>query len=104
MNEEQRQLGEEYRKLPTPTARKNFVKVYATHYTQLSRLLYFNLVDQVVIDLMHNLFLGTYSVIQARYCILTPNRTCQDPLLSYMDPTQDPLREPQARGLPYHAR
>jgi len=27
-------------------------------YMQLSRLLYFNLVDQIVIDLMHNLFLG----------------------------------------------
>ena len=94
MNEEQRQLGEEYRKLPMPTTCKNFVKVHATRYTQLSYLPYFNLVDQVVIDPMHNLFLGTYSVIQARDCVLTPNRTCQDPLLSYMDPTQDPSHEP----------
>jgi len=39
-------------------ARKNFVKEHATRYTELSRLPYFNLVDQVVIDPMHNLFLG----------------------------------------------
>jgi len=76
------------------TTRKNFVKVHATCYTQLSHLPNFNLVDQVVIDLMHNLFLSMYSVIQARDCVLTPNRTCQDPLLLYMDPTQDPSCEP----------
>jgi hypothetical protein len=58
MNEEQHQLSEEYHKLPMPTVCKNFVKVHATHYTQLSHLLYFNLVDQVMIDLMHNLFLN----------------------------------------------
>lgn len=59
-NEEHQRLGEEYRQLRTPTARKNFVKDHATHYTQLSRLPYFNLVEQIVIDPMHNLFLGTY--------------------------------------------
>ncbi|KAF8887304.1 hypothetical protein BD779DRAFT_1470716 [Infundibulicybe gibba] len=55
---EQRRLGEEYRKLANKTAHINFVKVNATRYTQLSCLPYFNLVDQVIIDPMHNLFLG----------------------------------------------
>jgi len=57
-NEEQRWLGEEYRQLPLATACKNFVKEHATRYTQFSRLPYFDLVKQVVIDPMHNLFLG----------------------------------------------
>ncbi|KAG1736838.1 uncharacterized protein EDB91DRAFT_1055457 [Suillus paluster] len=57
-NLEQRELGEQYRQLTTPTARKNFVKDFATCYTQLARLPYFDLVNQVVIDPMHNLFLG----------------------------------------------
>jgi len=55
---EQRRLGEEYRKLKTNGARNAFVKEYATRYTQLSRLPYFDLVQQTAIDPMHNLFLG----------------------------------------------
>ncbi|KAG2066534.1 hypothetical protein BDR04DRAFT_1121077 [Suillus decipiens] len=35
-----------------------FVKEHATQYTQLSRLPYFDLVEQIVVDPMHNLFLG----------------------------------------------
>ncbi|KIJ06688.1 hypothetical protein PAXINDRAFT_158658 [Paxillus involutus ATCC 200175] len=57
-NIEQRELGERYRMLTTAAARKNFVKEHATRYTQLSRLPYFDLVDQIIIDPMHNLFLG----------------------------------------------
>ncbi|KAG1798307.1 uncharacterized protein BJ212DRAFT_1204784, partial [Suillus subaureus] len=57
-NLQQCKLGEKYQQLTTPTTCKNFVKDYATCYTQLSRLPYFNLVNQVVIDPMHNLFLG----------------------------------------------
>jgi hypothetical protein len=57
-NTEQRRLGEQYRKLSLPTAKKNFVRDHATCYTQLSRLPYFDLVQQIVIDPMHNLFLG----------------------------------------------
>jgi hypothetical protein len=60
-NEEHRRLGEEYRRLSTITARKSFVKSYATRYTQLSHLPYFSLTEQIVIDPMHNLFLGMYS-------------------------------------------
>ncbi|KAG2046041.1 hypothetical protein BDR06DRAFT_977775 [Suillus hirtellus] len=57
-NMEQQELGERYQQLTTPTARKNFVKDFATCYTQLARLPYFDLVNQVMIDPMHNLFLG----------------------------------------------
>ena len=61
MNKEHRRLGEEYRQLSTTTARKNFVKSHASRYTQLSRLPYFSLTEQIVIEPMHNLFLGTWS-------------------------------------------
>lgn len=57
-NAEQHRLGNEYRNLGTPHAQKNFVKEFATRYSQLSRLPYFDLVHQIVIDPMHNLFLG----------------------------------------------
>jgi len=56
--EEHHQLGDDYHQLSTPTACKNFVKEHATCYSELSRLPYFNMVEQIVIDLMHNLFLG----------------------------------------------
>ena len=61
MNKEHCQLREEYSKLQTPTVRKNFVKEHATRYSQLSRLPYFNLVEQIVVNPMHNLFLGQVS-------------------------------------------
>ncbi|EGO30588.1 hypothetical protein SERLADRAFT_432160 [Serpula lacrymans var. lacrymans S7.9] len=57
-NEQQQDYGDRYRKLPNATTCKNFVKEYAMRYTQLLRLPYFNLVEQVVTDPMHNLFLG----------------------------------------------
>ena len=93
-DQEQHQLGEEYRQLPTPTACKNFVKDHATRYTQLSHLPYFSLVEQIVIDPMHNLFLGMFSILHACDCVLIPNRAGQDPLLSHLDLAQDPLRKP----------
>ena len=65
MDEEQWHLGEEYRQLKTPQARINFMKQYATRFTQLSCLPYFNLVKQIVIDPMHNLFLGMYLIVFA---------------------------------------
>lgn len=61
-DEEHRQLGERYRCLKTKTDRANFVKVHATRYTQLSRLPYFDTVRQIVIDPMHNLLLGKFSL------------------------------------------
>ncbi|KAG2094257.1 uncharacterized protein F5147DRAFT_537124, partial [Suillus discolor] len=76
-NEEQRELGDHYRNLPTASARKSFVKDFATRYTQLSRLPYFNLVEQIIIDPMHNLFLGLVKThfynIWVQSKILRPN-------------------------------
>ncbi|KAL6299063.1 hypothetical protein BKA93DRAFT_830185 [Sparassis latifolia] len=57
-DKEQRELGERYRALKTEKARADFVRQHATRYTELSRLPYFDLVHQIVIDPMHNLFLG----------------------------------------------
>ncbi|KAG2036333.1 hypothetical protein BDR03DRAFT_1011868 [Suillus americanus] len=63
--------------LTTPSACKNFVKEHATRYTQLSHLPYFNLVEQIVIDPMHNLFLGLVKThfynIWVQSKILRPN-------------------------------
>jgi len=60
-NKEHRRLGEEYRQLSITMAHKNFVKSYTSQYTQLSCLPYFSLTEQIVINPMHNLFLGTCS-------------------------------------------
>ncbi|OBZ79611.1 hypothetical protein A0H81_00065 [Grifola frondosa] len=57
-NAEQHRLGEEYLAKSNPHARAAFVKDFATRFTQLACLPYFDLVRQVVIDPMHNLFLG----------------------------------------------
>ncbi|GBE78040.1 hypothetical protein SCP_0109220 [Sparassis crispa] len=57
-DKKQRELGERYRNLKTEKARTDFVRAHATRYTELSRLPYFDLVRQIVIDPMHNLFLG----------------------------------------------
>jgi hypothetical protein len=60
MDEEHHRLGEEYHKLVSQTARKTFVKNHAMRYMQLLCLPYFNLVEQIVINPMHNLFLGMF--------------------------------------------
>lgn len=57
-DEQQREYGDRYRDLRTKSEREAFVREYATRYSQLSRLPYFDLVKQVVIDPMHNLALG----------------------------------------------
>jgi hypothetical protein len=59
-------------------------------YTQLARLPYFDLVDQIVIDPMHNLFLGVF-VVSSTLIERSLNsfyffRTCQDTLLQHLDP------------------
>ncbi|KAF9221444.1 hypothetical protein BS17DRAFT_797211 [Gyrodon lividus] len=71
-NQEQHDLGEHYHKLTNPIAKKNFVKEHATRYTQLTCLPYFNLVDQIIINPMHNLFLGTFSSNYLTALTLTP--------------------------------
>lgn len=57
-DEEHRRLGEEYANLKSAKARDDFVKKHATRWTELSRLPYFDTVRMIIIDPMHNLFLG----------------------------------------------
>ncbi|KAI0736043.1 hypothetical protein C8Q76DRAFT_297214 [Earliella scabrosa] len=47
-----------YRELPTKAARDEFAKRYATRWSELARLPYFDMCRMIVIDPMHNLFLG----------------------------------------------
>ncbi|KII85388.1 hypothetical protein PLICRDRAFT_31629 [Plicaturopsis crispa FD-325 SS-3] len=57
-NAEQRRYQAEYKTLSTKAARAQFVKDYATRWCELSRLPYFDLCRMIVVDPMHNLFLG----------------------------------------------
>ncbi|KIK99644.1 hypothetical protein PAXRUDRAFT_131642 [Paxillus rubicundulus Ve08.2h10] len=57
-NQEHCDLGDCYHKLLGGTPRKNFIKEHVTCYSQLAQLPYFDLVDQIVVGPMHNLFLG----------------------------------------------
>ncbi|KAJ7583887.1 hypothetical protein C8J56DRAFT_1166808 [Mycena floridula] len=57
-NEGQRDLQLRYLKLKTNAQREKFVKEHATRWTELHRLPYFDVCHMVVIDPMHNLFLG----------------------------------------------
>ncbi|KAF8057435.1 hypothetical protein FPV67DRAFT_1677229 [Lyophyllum atratum] len=57
-NEEQRRLQTEYLKCNTKTAQAEFIKKYSTRWSELHRLPYFDVCRMIVIDPMHNLFLG----------------------------------------------
>lgn len=57
-DKQQREYGEKYAECQTNAERDDFVKNYATRWTEFARLPYFDLVRQVVIDPMHNLILG----------------------------------------------
>lgn len=61
-NQEHRALGDQYRRLGTKAARKKFVTEYASRWSELARLPYFDLCRMIVIDPMHNLFLGLVSL------------------------------------------
>lgn len=58
-NDEHQRYQEQYRRCNTDSARKAFVKKFATRWSEFSRLPYFNFAKMVVVDPMHNLFLGT---------------------------------------------
>jgi len=72
-SEEHCRLGKDYCQLSTPTTCKNFIKEYMTCYSKLSHLPYFNMVEQIVIDPMHNLFLSMpcpYSMLNKPWHVL----------------------------------
>jgi len=89
-NEEQHQLQSKYLLCETKTARAEFVKKYATRWSELSRLPYFDMCRMIVVDPMHNLFLGkvhTFSNI-GHVPSLSNYRRCENTLLSYLGPTK----------------
>ena len=57
-----------YAQCTSKSARDKFVKVHATRYSELSRLPYFNMIPMIVIDPMHNLFLGNDIHVHAKNC------------------------------------
>ncbi|KAK0439731.1 uncharacterized protein EV420DRAFT_1486184 [Desarmillaria tabescens] len=57
-NAEQRRLQQEYLKCKIKSARDEFATAYATRWTELFHLPYFDVCEMVVIDPTHNLFLG----------------------------------------------
>lgn len=48
----------EYRTLSTKHARDEFAKAYGVRWSELARLPYFDMCRMIVVDPMHNLFLG----------------------------------------------
>ncbi|KAJ6528999.1 hypothetical protein B0H19DRAFT_968612 [Mycena capillaripes] len=63
-NAETNELQKEYLKCTTKSARDAFVKKHATRWCELHRLTYFDICEMIVIDPMHNLFLG---VVKAHF-------------------------------------
>jgi hypothetical protein len=63
---EQRELHHKYNALPNKTSKTQFVKENATRWSELVRLPYFDMCRMIVIDPMHNLFLGM-SISVVRY-------------------------------------
>ncbi|VDB94096.1 unnamed protein product [Peniophora sp. CBMAI 1063] len=57
-HEEHVRLMQEYARCASQTARDEFVKKYATRWSELARLPYFDICRMIVIDPMHNLLLG----------------------------------------------
>jgi hypothetical protein len=66
---EQRELHHKYNALPTKSAKALFVKENATQWSELVRLPYFDMCRMIVIDPMHNLFLGkSITFLYATWC------------------------------------
>lgn len=53
-----RRLMDEYKSCTTKNARDDHVKAYATRWSEFARLPYFDMCRMIVVDPMHNLFLG----------------------------------------------
>lgn len=68
---EHRRLQKEYLKCATKSARDAFVKKHATRWSELHRLPYFNMCEMIVIDPMHNLFLGAALIFSLALFFLT---------------------------------
>lgn len=59
----------DYLKCTTKTAQDKFVKENATRWSEFHRLPYFDVCEMIVVDPMHNLFLGNFiSFIFKHFC------------------------------------
>ena len=63
-NESHQQLGAKYARITSKARHKDFVKKEGMHFSQLSRLPYFDLVCGIIIDPMHNLILGELAMLR----------------------------------------
>jgi Transposase family tnp2. len=59
-NERHRELQNEYLKCQSKAEKDKFVKTHATRWSELHRLPYFDICRMIVVDPMHNLFLGLF--------------------------------------------
>ncbi|KAI0764182.1 hypothetical protein BD413DRAFT_494895 [Trametes elegans] len=57
-NDHHRRMMAEYRAKETRHAQEEYAQAYATRWSALARLPYFDMVRMIVVDPMHNLFLG----------------------------------------------
>lgn len=57
---EHRSLQEQFQALDSKGAREKFVKEYATRFSEFTRLPYFDFPRMIIIDPMHNFFLGQF--------------------------------------------
>lgn len=60
--DEQLRFAQSYAKLSSQSARDEFVRKFATRWSELARLPYFDVCRMIVIDPMHNLLLGTLAI------------------------------------------
>ncbi len=84
-----------YQACKTPKAREDYARRWATRWSELSRLPYFDMCEMIAVDPMHNLFLGECTQDDYKSLLNSMNRSCKDSLLSYLGTTQDPS---QAKG------
>lgn len=96
-NYQHRRMMAEYQECTSKSAREEYAKAYATRWSELVRLPYFDMCRMIVVDPMHNLFLGecrksSILVMCSRKPVLTLfalARGCENTFLPYMDPAED---------------
>jgi hypothetical protein len=94
-DKERRKLQEEFLACQTKKACESFISDHSTCYTELQRLPYFDVCWMIVIDPMHNLFLGLAVYVISSVCIADPfiSRAGEDSFLPHMSPASCPLED-----------
>lgn len=95
--EEQLRFAQSYAKLSSQSARDEFVRKFATRWSELARLPYFDVCRMIVIDPMHNLLLGMLNPGHFLLChnshIWSCHRPCQNTFLPNMDSAEGPSQD-----------